>query len=179
MTGSDATVLELDIPAARPADAPQLQFRIRYGPEPDEVDDFLLNPPKVTVAIGLLDLLDENGIGAMSVGQAGVKVAEALWGVVSYVEEQPPQPMLVGPDDNPRANPLAGRLRGQARLLQRLRSAKDSMDVIDLLPVFERAIRAMFDRPTGPLAGSSPRPASGGTGSVVGSSEPQDATAGS
>ena len=178
MTGSDATVLSFDVPAERAPDTPTLDFTIRYGPGPEQVDTFTLYAPKLSIAVGLLSLMDEGGLANVNVTQAGVKVAEALWGVVAYVKEEPPEPMVIGPEDDPRPNPNGGRARGQARLLARLRDPRDGMDILDLAPLFERAIKAMFDRPTGPSLASLRKPGDGGTASEAGSSAPPASTVG-
>jgi hypothetical protein len=178
VTGSDATVFEFEVPEARATDVPRLRFRIRYGPAPEQVDEFTLLAPKLGVAVGLLSLVDDGALTRITAGQAGIKVAEALWGVLHYVEEEPPEPYLIGEGEAPRPNEKMGRLRGQARLLERLNNPKDSLDIIDLMPVFERAVRAMFDRPTGPSRGSSVQPAADGTDSAAGSSEAPAETAG-
>lgn len=150
-----APVFEFDIPVERKEQVPTLTFAISG-------EQFVMRRPKLSIAVGLVSLLDDNGIAGLDAATAGVKVAEVIWGMVAYVEQQDPEPWVIHEaawtpradqteDDRPLVtNPNAGRLRGQARLVQRLRDPQDAMDVIDLAPLFERVSTKLFDRPTGP-----------------------------
>lgn len=173
MTGSNATVYEFDIPEARPADIPTVAFRING-------EDFVLRQPKMSIAMGMVQLTEQQD--EYTAADFGIRLSHLMWGFVSYVEAVPPEPLTIPDPDDPKGepipNPVAGRLRGRGRLLQRLNSPDDAMDIMDLEPMFRQMVTVMFDRPTGPSPASPDEQRDGGTDSEAATPERPAKTSG-
>lgn len=172
MTGSTATVdqpmYEIDIPTER-LPVPEIPFRVTG-------EMFTMRQPKLTAAVTLIALLDvEDNHPRFDAFLAGARVTEALWALIDYIKDEDPEPELL---DDGEPNPQAGRLRGRARLLQRLRSPTDELDIVHLAQLFGTIVGATFHRPTTPLPASSAKPDNGGTDSEAATSEPPAATSG-
>lgn len=173
MTGSTATVFELNTGTTEPEEWPSLPIRI-------DGHDYRLRKPKLALAASLVSLMEGGRISEdASVQDVGVRLVQLLWSLVAYVEDEPPEPLVIeGPDGEAIPNPKGGELRGRAHLFHRLNDPRDRLDLLQLAPLFERVVEAMFNRPTGPSHGSSTTPGDGGSDSVAASPEPPAETSG-
>jgi hypothetical protein len=175
MTGSIATVEhDYQIPEDRGPDVPTVPFRING-------EAFTMVMPKMSIALSLLNLIEGDPEKVRSTHELGIALADLLWQMVQYIEDEPDEPPVLfrEPDDPESAysNPKAGQPRGRSRVVQRLRNPRDSMDIMDLAPLFRDVVQTMFEgRPTGPSRGYSPEPHDGGPASEAPTSEPQAAT---
>lgn len=151
-------VYELADPNDTPVEvAPTVAFRIG-------ADTFHVRRPKLAIALSLTAIIEDGGIRpGTSVGEVGQRLLDTLWQLVAYVT---------------REEPVDGKVRGQQRLMQRLRDPDDRLDILDLAEPFSVICRAVFDRPTGPSPAPSAQPAGDGTDSVEASPAPQAATSG-
>lgn len=164
MSGSSATdtILEYDVPLKR-VDVPTRPFRLNG-------QTFRLKLPKMSLTMGLLQLAENEA--QYTAQDFGLRLANMLWNVISYIEPEPGlEPDLIPTDpNNPRsrktANPHAGLRRGQGRILERLNDDEDALDIMDFEPIFRALIDGFFARPTGPSRGSSTTPRDGGADSL-------------
>lgn len=158
MAGSSTTpVKEYSIPEKRDdKTTPRLPFKING-------ELFMLRMPKTSIATAMISILENPD--QLSDSDLGWRTARTLWAFVEYVDEVPPEPAEIKVRGVSKPNPDAGKLRGQARIRQRLDDAHDAMDIHDLAGVFTETVEAMFDRPTGARRGSSTQPRAPGRAS--------------
>lgn len=156
---------DFDIPKKRSDDTPRMNFTINGEP-------FSLIMPKLSIAVGLLTLLDRDR--DIPFQQYGYELATTLWSLINYVEEEDPEPLSIpNPKHKPGdpettdeiLNPRAGELHGRAHLVARLKDPQDALDITDLAPILGRMLSVMFGRPTGSPVASLPRPAGNGRAS--------------
>lgn len=122
-------------------DADRMDFRI-------DSDSYVMLRPKLSIAVGMSDLLDTPDD---ELGKLGVGLARILHALIMYVEREP-------------RDPDTGQVRGQELLLQRLNDPRDSLDFLDIAPLFKEMQAVILGpaRPTGSRRGStSPRNRSG------------------
>jgi hypothetical protein len=169
----------------------EVEFELTTGngeeaapPVPIRIDGvrYLLRKPKLSLAVGLVTLMEGGDMRpGVTVADVGSRLVDLLWQFVAYIEPEPAEPMVLpNPDgkDGYVENPNAGQARGQAKIIERLRDPRDTFDILDLAPLFERVSRGMFDRPTGPSPASSAKQGDGGTDSAAASPEQPAGTSG-
>lgn len=168
------TVLEFDVPKARSeTKTPRIAFRLR---DPDgSTEEFTMVMPKLASTAGILALIQDDDL---DVQKHGARLAQAMLGLIDYIEPLPPHPEFIDnpdwldgmdPDEREIENPLAGRPRGRMRIHQRLMDPDDAMDIEYLAPIFKACVQVLFKRPIGPSPASSQPQASDGSGSAEGS----------
>lgn len=117
-----------------------------------KLDDerYVLLRPKNSLAMQMLSNVREGGAYAVE-SERAMDYLTLVAQFIRYVEMEPPEEIL-------KAGKPTGetKLRGQARLVQRLNDPKDDLDIQDLGPIIESLLEKLYERnPTQP-------PASGG-----------------
>lgn len=154
MTEASAPVLDYEVSTTRSDDIPRIAFRLNG-------QIFWVRRPKTALATHMISLMESE----MGSGEFGVNMTNVLNAFLGYIElENGIEPKTHGGQPNVWVNEagetmqLAGKLRGRARLLQRINDPTDEFDLPHLARPMRAVMEAMFEnRPTGPSAASSGR----------------------
>lgn len=160
-------VLDFDVPEERPeSEVSNIAFKING-------QVFPISTPKLGIATAFVDLMENSSLSQI---EFATKAMNAIRAFIVYFQEVPGyEPGEI--DGQP--NPNAGKLRGRARIMQRLNDPADSFDLMDLAEPLKQAFGTMFGgRPTSPSPGSSERRPDDGTESPEASSPAPAATSG-
>lgn len=160
--GTAPAIYEFEVDEDR-GDVPTLDFLLNG-------QTFTVQLPKIGVATSLLMVLDDEQT-KMEFTKETMRLIRTF---MLYILEEPgvepdAYPSMLRGKKNPQAglpNPNAGKIRGRARLMQRINDPKDKFDLTDLVKPMISVLEAMFDdRPTGPLPASIARRRSTSRGS--------------
>lgn len=124
-------------------------------------EPFVMVRPKLSTATAAVQLMDAPE--TRSLLQLSGDLVRVLSGLYVYIQTAPP---------------VGGKLRGRARLDQRLEDPEDSFDLLDLMPVFKAVLETMFNRPTGARRVSPAQPRRTGRASGGASRKPRAKTSG-
>lgn len=157
-------IIEFDVPTQRPPDIPVLTFKLNG-------QTFRVRQPKLGIATNMIALMERRGATVQDFGLEMTRILRHFLGYVEVDDTIEPAEL-----DDGTPNPNAGLIRGLARIEQRLSDPNDSMDILDLQPLFAATSVKMFARPTGPSGVSTPPPDDAGPDSAADSSEPTAST---
>lgn len=103
---------------------------------------FTLRKPKSAISMHMIRLAE--GDAMHTDNEISKDMLNLTMSIIAYIKQEPPNP--------------DGSLRGQALILHRLNDPEDDMDLPDLAAPFSDLINRVFERPTTPRPGSSPKP---------------------